>query len=96
MICQAMDLHPPQAQVTPADERQYFPSMSFPLKRSPLASLMKGKRVILHIGAHKPATTFLQRQLAGNAEALKKHGVSYVDLRTMRSGITRARFSVPE
>lgn len=36
--------------------------------------------VILHIGAHKTATSFVQRQMFFNRAALRRHGVYYPDL----------------
>lgn len=48
----------------------------------------KGK-VILHIGLHKTATTYFQNILEHNVEKLKKHNITYMNLKTTRELITR-------
>ena len=46
------------------------------------------KRIILHLGLHKTATTSLQDFLTENIPALLRHGVRYVPLQRMRTDIT--------
>ena len=45
-------------------------------------------RIILHLGAHKTATTYLQETLAANRQALRARGVGYVPLDQMRATLT--------
>ena len=47
-------------------------------------------KVILHIGAHKPATTYLQARLAKSANPLRQMQVGYVDLKLFRAALDRA------
>ncbi len=45
-------------------------------------------RTVLHIGAHKTATTYLQKKLAINMELLDKHGIYYLPLEILRRNFT--------
>ena len=47
-------------------------------------------RIILHLGVHKTATTYLQTLLEANRERLRAESVGYVTLAEMRSGVTAA------
>lgn len=40
--------------------------------------------VIVHIGAHKTATTYIQNILEANMDLLRKHGIAYVPLSKLR------------
>lgn len=46
------------------------------------------KNVILHIGAHKTATTYIQNTLHNNQETLANKGIAYIPLSEMRTGLT--------
>lgn len=45
---------------------------------------MSGPKVILHVGAHKTATTYLQARLAKSVNPLRQMQVGYVDLQQFR------------
>lgn len=45
-------------------------------------------RTILHIGAHKTATTYLQKKLALNQTVLEKHNILYLPLDELRKNVT--------
>lgn len=45
-------------------------------------------RIRLHVGAHKTATTYLQRKLGLNIERLATHGIHYDPLNVFRKGFT--------
>lgn len=42
----------------------------------------------IHLGAHKTASTFIQRWLASNLQVLREHGVAYVPLEILRNNFT--------
>ena len=46
------------------------------------------KRIILHLGLHKTATTSLQDFLTENIPALLRHGVRFIPLQRMRTDVT--------
>jgi len=46
------------------------------------------RKVILHLGAHKTATTYLQNTLWKNKSKLTENKIAYIPLNLMRSGIT--------
>jgi len=46
------------------------------------------KRVNLHIGAHKTATTFIQKVLRASKGSLSGHGVKYVPMQNVRKNVT--------
>jgi len=46
------------------------------------------KKIIIHLGVHKTATTYLQNTLWKNIETLKEKNIAYISLGKMRSGIT--------
>jgi hypothetical protein len=45
-------------------------------------------RILLHIGAHKTATSYMQKKLALNADLLARRGFHYDPLETFRKGFT--------
>ena len=45
-------------------------------------------QIVLHIGVHKTATTYLQAILEASRDRLGAEGIGYVTLEEMRSGIT--------
>jgi hypothetical protein len=47
-------------------------------------------RTILHIGAHKTATTYMQKKLALNVEALDARGIHYDPLEIFRKNFTNS------
>lgn len=51
-------------------------------------------RTVLHIGAHKTATTYMQKKLAINIEALAAHGIHYDPLDTLRKNFTSALLNI--
>ncbi len=46
------------------------------------------KKIILHLGVHKTATTHIQSRLWNNRELYAKHGVGYVGLNELRGLLT--------
>jgi hypothetical protein len=46
------------------------------------------KTVVLHVGAHKTATTRLQSRLFNSSDALRKNGIGYVPYRRIRRALT--------
>ena len=46
------------------------------------------KKLILHLGVHKTATTYLQEVLQYNQQSLLTKQIKYIDLATMRREIT--------
>ncbi len=44
-------------------------------------------RIVLHLGAHRTATTTFQRTLGDNAEALQRAGIAYWGPRRLRAGL---------
>lgn len=51
---------------------------------------MSAPKVILHIGAHKTATTYLQARLTKNANPLRQMQVGYIGLSAFREAQTKA------
>ena len=51
---------------------------------------MPDVKVVLHLGAHKTASTYLQSRLAKSSNALRQMQVGYVDLKTFREVVARA------
>ncbi|MDQ4086461.1 MAG: hypothetical protein M3177_00365, partial [Pseudomonadota bacterium] len=45
-------------------------------------------RLVLHFGAHKTATTYIQSTLAASQSSLSDYGVGYVPLDEMRERVT--------
>jgi hypothetical protein len=45
-------------------------------------------RIHLHVGAHKTATTYLQKLLKDNLELLRNNGIGYLDLQSIRDELT--------
>jgi len=45
-------------------------------------------RTVLHLGAHKTATSFIQKSLALNLDALAEHGVCFLPLDILRKNFT--------
>lgn len=45
-------------------------------------------RILLHIGAHKTATSYMQKKLALNVDLLARRGIHYDPLETFRKGFT--------
>lgn len=45
-------------------------------------------KVILHLGVHKTATTYIQSRLLNSQNALKERGVSYIGLNELRANMT--------
>jgi hypothetical protein len=52
------------------------------------------KKIIIHLGLHKTATTSLQEFLQGNAGKLLRRGVRYIPLQRMRTDVTPLFWSV--
>ena len=46
------------------------------------------KKVNLHIGAHKTATTFIQKVLRASKDSLAGHGIKYVPTQNVRKNVT--------
>ena len=46
------------------------------------------KKIVLHLGIHKTATTSLQEFLENNRSALRKHGASFMPLDEMRANVS--------
>ena len=46
------------------------------------------KKVNLHIGAHKTATTFIQKVLRASKDSLTGHGIKYVPTQNVRKNVT--------
>jgi hypothetical protein len=46
------------------------------------------KRVNLHLGAHKTATTFIQKVLRASKSNLAGHGIKYVPMQNVRKNVT--------
>ena len=53
-------------------------------------------RTILHIGAHKTATTYMQKKLAINREELDVRGIHYDPLEVLRKNFTHALQDPPK
>lgn len=51
--------------------------------------LLGDRKIHLHLGAHKTATTYLQNNLARNKAALLEHGVLYLPLGDTRSRVSK-------
>ncbi|MEL7154548.1 MAG: hypothetical protein AAFN51_12300, partial [Pseudomonadota bacterium] len=51
---------------------------------------MPDVKVVLHLGAHKTASTYLQARLAKSSNRLRQMQVGYVDLKTFREVVSRA------
>jgi hypothetical protein len=47
-------------------------------------------RIVLHVGAHKTATTYMQKKLAINRDLLASHGIHYDPLEVLRERFTPA------
>ena len=47
------------------------------------------KKINLHLGAHKTATTFIQKVLRGNKNILSGHGIRYIPMQSVRKNVTR-------
>lgn len=45
-------------------------------------------RILMHIGAHKTATSYMQKKLALNVDLLARRGIHYDPLETFRKGFT--------
>ena len=45
-------------------------------------------RILLHIGAHKTATSYMQKKLALNVDLLARRGIHYDPLEVFRKGFT--------
>jgi len=45
-------------------------------------------QIVLHLGVHKTASTYLQAVLEASRDGLRAEGIGYVTLKEMRSGIT--------
>jgi len=50
--------------------------------------MMQRPRVVLHLGPHKTATTYLQKILQMNQPKLEQAGIDYVPLRELRTSLT--------
>ena len=48
-------------------------------------------QIVLHIGVHKTASTYVQAILEASRDRLGAEGIGYVTLEEMRSGITGGR-----
>ena len=48
------------------------------------------KRINLHLGAHKTATTYIQKVLRVNKDRLLSHGIKYIPMQNVRRNITKA------
>jgi len=68
--------------------RRLFKSLTRRQKREQLP-LFGDRRVHLHLGAHKTATTFIQNILRDNKETLLEQGVLYLTLDQTRKELTR-------
>ncbi len=53
-----------------------------------MADISKPLRIVLHLGAHKTATTYIQDKLAANVDRLAGHGITYLPLAAMRQQLT--------
>ena len=47
------------------------------------------RKINIHVGAHKTATTFIQKVLRANRETLSRHGVKYIPMQNVRKNLTR-------
>lgn len=52
-------------------------------------------RIVLHLGAHRTATTSLQRKLGDNADALQRAGIAYWGPRRLRAGLFDGLYGTP-
>lgn len=57
--------------------------------RSGNLPILGERKIHLHLGAHKTATTFLQRNLAQNRETLLENGILYLPLSETRKKISK-------
>lgn len=49
---------------------------------------MQPRKVNIHLGAHKTATTYIQKTLLGNADKLSLAGIRYISMKDTRANIT--------
>lgn len=47
------------------------------------------RKINIHVGAHKTATTFIQKVLRANRETLSRRGIKYIPMQNVRKNLTR-------
>jgi len=47
------------------------------------------RKINIHVGAHKTATTYIQKVLRANRETLSRHGIKYIPMQNIRKNLTR-------